>query len=1148
MAKNKRPRLKGKLGSKREALIAADKQLETVRKGKGKLKTRKKTLADKVADSSRVLPGRTYDFSYTQNREVSWLRFDDRVLDEACDPSVPLLERLSFCSIFGSNLDEWFMVRIGGLSDLATLKHQPVDNRSNQTPAEQIATVLDMLPAMLDKCDQTYLALEQELRDAGVERVTFDSLSDSDRAAVAKFYDTRISPIASPLIVDPRHPFPNLRNNMQYVTCSLDGPDEQGVLGVVEVPPTLPRTIELPSPDGVWRYILVEDAIRASLSAMFGDYQPTASAVVRVTRNADVDPDGEGVQEEEDYRQHMKKVLRKRLRLQPVRMEVAGSLPDDLMEFIREELHLTRQRIFHRTIPLELSYVFSLPSHVDAGLRMRLSYSPFEPQLSPMVEPGVPMRGQVEDHDILLFYPYESMKPLLDLLHEAAWDEACISIKITLYRVAKQSRLCESLIAAAENGKDVTVLMELRARFDEQNNIEWAERLESAGCTVIYGAEGYKCHSKICQVTYHDSDGISRITCLGTGNFNEKTARLYSDFMLLTAQEGIGEDGNAFFRNLSLGKLAGSYRYLGVAPVGLKPLIMAGIDHEIANARAGLPARVFLKMNSLTDRDVIDKIAEATQAGVNVEMVVRGIVCMRPGVEGKTDGLQVHQIVGRFLEHARVYAFGPDVDTLYLSSADMMTRNTEHRVEIAYPVLDDTCRQLVVEYMRTQMADNVKARLLTCDGTWDKVPIEEGAELVNSQEAFIKRAYNAANGIPVAPRVQVLPTELVEQEELAEALPDEELEVDVDDELVDEVEEELVEEIVEELAGQDVDESADAEPAEASVEAGAPDSAEEQDAEPAEAAPEAGAELAPDADAASAEQAEAEPAVDDASTVEQVAEKPAVEAEPTAEQAAAGEPVAEEQAEEAAELASAETQPADDATPAEGDNVTEPDAELPTSKAQPDADVEEAEPDAEPAAGIEAEAEPEAAREPTVEPEADSEPNVAEEVEAGAVEPPAAEPNAETSPEAQPEAAESVAAEQAPEPEPVAEPAVAAEPAPEGPSVEVADDPQLAQATLADAVEVLTKAAESPELAEQLEEAAALAEDLEATMQASEPTSLASDEEEDVPHVEAHVIEPETSTSTALATLAVRNPGRFKRGFALIMLGLKTLFRGVPKE
>ena len=683
------------------------------------------------------------DFSYTQNREVSWLRFDDRVLDEAFDESVPLFERIKFCAIFQSNMDEWFMIRIGGLSDLASLKHQPADNKSDETPAEQLDSVFELLPGMYERRESCLRDLEGRLALEGVERVSPDSYTDADLVAVSRRFESSLAPILSPIIIDPRHPFPNLRNDVMYVACSLEGTDEHGMLGIVEVPASAQRIVWLPAGEGRVRYTLVEDVVTSMLGRCFGSYVPTSSAVARVTRNADLDPDGEGV-EEEDYRQHMKKVLKRRSRLQPVRLELTGSLDEGLVTLIRKELGLEKRRVMRLTTPADLSYVYALENRLPATRKAQLTFPPFEPQPSRMVRATEPMRPQVEDHDVLLTYPYESMGPLLRLIHEAANDDDCISIKITLYRVARHSRLCESLVTAVENGKDVTVLMELRARFDEQNNIEWAERLEEAGCTVIYGSEGFKCHSKICQITYHDASGISRITCLGTGNFNEKTARLYSDFMLITAHPGIAEDGNAFFRNLSLGNLRGTYRYLGVAPLSLKPLVMRGIEREMSRAKTGQPARVLLKMNSLTDRDVIDRLAEASQAGVEVIMIIRGICCMLPGVKGRTTGIEIRQIVGRLLEHARIYAFGVDADTIYLSSADMMTRNTERRVEIAYPVLDETCRSIVRHYIALQLDDNVKARRLTRRGTWARIEREPVQPAVNCQEILIAEAYAAA--------------------------------------------------------------------------------------------------------------------------------------------------------------------------------------------------------------------------------------------------------------------------------------------------------------------------------------------------------------------------------------------------------------------
>ncbi len=685
------------------------------------------------------------DFSYTQNRELSWLRFDNRVLDEAFDETVPLFERLKFVSIFESNLDEFLMVRVGGLSDLAELKKQPVDNKSNMTASEQVDAVMAEMPGLLTRWESIFKSIEGKLDTLGVHRARIDSLTPEERTFVTRYFQAYVSPVISPLVIDPRHPFPNLRNGALYLACGLDGAtDEESLLGLIEIPASMNRVVEIPSPTGTYSYILLEDVILACLDSCFGSYKPLDRALIRVTRNADIDPDVEGVEEEEDYRQHMKRILKKRLRLQPVVLAVSGSLEKATLKTIRKALELSRRSVFTCDIPLNLGYVFGIEGKIPEHLRNELLFTPFKPQPNPTIDMTRSIREQVLQHDKLLFYPYEAMNPFLDLVHEAAYDPECISLRITLYRVAKQSRLCESLIDAAENGKEVTVLMELRARFDEQNNIEWAERLEEAGCTVIYGSEGFKCHSKICQLTYREGMALTRLTLLGTGNFNEKTAKLYSDFMLMTAHPGIGEDANLFFRNLSLGNLRGDYRFLGVAPVGLKPLIMRGLDREIQRALAGEPARVFFKLNSLTDREVIDKIAEASCAGVRVDMIIRGISCLKPGVPGKTENVHVRSIVGRFLEHARVYAFGVDSDMIYLSSADMMTRNTEHRVEIAFPVLDPTCRALVHEYMGMQLRDNVKARSLTSDGTWVPVERAEGEKPFNSQEALLERAYRNA--------------------------------------------------------------------------------------------------------------------------------------------------------------------------------------------------------------------------------------------------------------------------------------------------------------------------------------------------------------------------------------------------------------------
>ena len=722
-----------------------------------------------------------HDFTYTQNRELSWLRFDGRVLDEAFDETVPLFERMKFVSIFESNLIEFFMVRIGGLSDLATLKRQPVDNKSNLTPAEQIDRVFETLPPMIDRAEDAFHRVEAALESYGVYRARPEMLDGDERTFVEGYFRAYVSPIISPLVIDPRHPFPNLRNGGLYLVCTIESTEEENLLGLIEIPPSMSRVIEMPHGVGEYRYILLEDVILACFDSCFGSYTPLDRAVIRVTRNADIDPDGEGVEEEEDYRLHMKRILKKRLRLQPVALSVSGELSRATLKTIRKSLKLTQRAVSVLDIPLDLGYVFGIEGHIPEHARETLVFPPFKPQACPAIDAGRSMREQVLEGDKLLTYPYQSMGPFLDLVHEAAFDEDCISIRITLYRVAKQSRLCESLIDAVENGKEVTVLMELRARFDEQNNIEWAERLEEAGCTVIYGSEGFKCHSKICQITYREGMAITRLTLLGTGNFNEKTAKLYSDFMLMTAHPGIGEDANLFFRNLTLGNLKGDYRYLGVAPAGLKPLIMRGLDREISRALAGEPARVFFKLNSLTDREVIDKISEASRAGVQVQMIIRGISCLLPGIPGKTDNVHIRSIVGRFLEHARIYSFGVDSDMIYLSSADMMTRNTEHRVEIAFPVLDPACRGIVQKYVAAQLRDNVKARELTATGEWAPVKRAMGEAVFNSQEYLLRRAYDDAAEADVHSEAEARPNAVPASAEAAVEAPAAESEPAVSD-------------------------------------------------------------------------------------------------------------------------------------------------------------------------------------------------------------------------------------------------------------------------------------------------------------------------------------------------------------------------------
>jgi polyphosphate kinase len=710
-------------------------------------KSASKQGADAAEDPSRDTAeetdrGPSLDFSYTQNREISWLQFDNRVLDESLDASVPLLERLKMASIFESNLDEFFMIRVGSLSELASLKIQPVDNKSNQTPSEQVEAIYKALPPLLDKHGKSFAAIEHELAAHGVTRVSWNEFTQTDRVIVENYFDDDVLPIISPQIIDPRHPFPNLRNLTHYVVFNLTSATETEVLGLIEVPPSLPGYLVLRgSANKELRYTLLEDVMLCCAAEMFGDYQVVERAVIRVTRNADIDPDEGSFDMEEDYRDHMKRILKQRMRLNPVRLEVQGEFSKSLVKTIRKALELNAEQVYRVSTPMGMNrYVFSLEDLIPPTLAEELVYPHFEPQPSISVNPNLPMWQQIRDHDILLYYPYESMDPFLRLLHESAMDPEVMQIKITLYRVAKKSRLCESLINAAENGVDVTVLMELRARFDEENNIEWAERLEDAGCTVLYGTEGFKVHSKICQITRRCDGEVLRITQLGTGNYNEKTARLYADYSLMTADPRIGEDANRFFRNLQIGNLQGSYSTLGVAPVGLKPLIMRGLNREIEKARNGEHGYCLFKMNSLTDREVIDKISDASCAGVQVDMIIRGISCLLPGIPGKTENVTIHSIVGRMLEHARVYAFGDEFDTMYLSSADMMTRNTEHRVEIAYPILDPAIRERIRSDVQLQFKDNVKGRVLQSNGLYATIPVAPGQPRIDSQATFMQMA------------------------------------------------------------------------------------------------------------------------------------------------------------------------------------------------------------------------------------------------------------------------------------------------------------------------------------------------------------------------------------------------------------------------
>lgn len=685
---------------------------------------------------------------YTQNRELSWLKFNQRVLEEAQDPSVPLLERMKFVAIFTSNLDEFFMIRVGSLFDMAAADPKAVDSRSGMTPSQQLEKIYEAVAPLYKERDKTYAEIKKQLHPYGVCGLDFKELEQSEKKYVKKYFKEQVLPVLSPQIVDANHPFPHLLNKELYVTAMLKQ-NNRTMLGIVPIPNFISDILYLPGHD--IRYIRMEKVIMEYLNLVFGQYEVTEKNYICVTRNADIAPDDEALEVNDDFRYLMKQTLHKRKRMAVVRLEIAEKLNAETEKYFCEKFNITKRQIFRTKMPMKLDYMFAISGNLPDSMKRALIYRPFSPQPSGRLEEGSIMR-QIRKKDVLLFYPYESMEPFLQLIKEAAFDPSVMTIKITIYRLAKKARLVEYLCAAAENGKEVTVLIELRARFDEQNNIDWSERLEEAGCRVIYGFEGYKVHSKICLITYRHRNEIQYITQIGTGNYNEKTAAMYTDLSLMTADREIGEDAALFFQNMSIGNLDGIYRHLIVSPTSLKPKVLQLMDQEI---RKGAKGRIIMKMNSLTDVDFIEKAAEASQAGVRVDLIVRGICCILPGIPGYTENITISSIVGRYLEHPRIFSFGTGTDQkIYIGSADMMTRNTEKRVEVAAPVLDPDVKRQVNGYLEVMLADNVKARVLQKDGTYKKKPITE--KRVNSQEHFMKSAVLEARNKKPAPKKQGL--------------------------------------------------------------------------------------------------------------------------------------------------------------------------------------------------------------------------------------------------------------------------------------------------------------------------------------------------------------------------------------------------------
>lgn len=731
------------------------------------METKSKTGRTNTPEGNETKSGRPYVLPYMQNRELSWLDFNKRVLDQGEDHNVPLLERLTRVSIFSSNLQEFFMVRVGSLTDLSLVNKELRDNKTQMTPDEQLRAIYDRCHELYPEQERIYNQIQEKLAERGIRQLKEDELNKEQAAYLSEYLKAQVVPYLSPQIINSRHPFPHLENGALYVLLRLDeenaptktkgsdkGSDkkkeknlgaEDATFGLVPLPRQAKRVIPLPG-EGT-QFILLENALKTIVSDVFSMYTTKRASVICVTRNADIDPNDGTEDMDYDYREHMKRILKKRARLAPVRLETDTPLSPVTKKFLLKRLGLKMHQVYVTSVPLDMGYAWGLDGMVKPELASKLTPEPFTPTWPACLDKKRSIIEQVCEKDALLMYPYESMDPFVTMLREASVDPSVISIKITLYRLASQSHLAEALLAAAENGKEVTALFELRARFDESNNIEWSQRFEQAGANVIYGFHDFKVHSKICAITRHTDKGIQHITQLGTGNYNEKTSKLYTDFSFITTDESIGKDAAEFFRNMQLENASDRYQTLSVAPLQIKPMILAKIDEQIELARAGKPNGLMFKTNSVTDKDIIDKIAEASQAGVKATLFVRGISCLVPGVEGYTDNVKVVSIVGRLLEHSRIYGFGPrDNREIYLSSADLMTRNMEKRVEIAWPIKNEELKEKVNEYLDISLSDTAKLRMLKND--LEYTPLEffaaEGPdgipESFDSQEYLIKKA------------------------------------------------------------------------------------------------------------------------------------------------------------------------------------------------------------------------------------------------------------------------------------------------------------------------------------------------------------------------------------------------------------------------
>lgn len=672
------------------------------------------------------------------NRELSWLKFNERVLEEAENKKVPLCERLTFASIYQSNLDEFFRVRVGSLVDQMLLGGKIRDNKTKMTAKEQIEAVLHQVMKLNRRKDAVYDAIMGQLEDYGIRLVDFRKISKKESEYLEKYFLNEIAPVISPTIVGKRQPFPFLKNNEIYAVVVLQTKSGKEKLGIIPCSNTgFKRLVELPT---AGTYMLAEELILHYIPEVFERYNIKAKSLIRVTRNADIDADAL-YDEDLDYRDFMAELIKRRKKLAPVRLELTREMDGEIVDVLCDYLELDSDYVFQVQAPLDLSFVFEIQDTLRKT--PELFYEKRVPQKSSQFRDGEPVFPQIREKDKLLSYPYESMKPFLNFLREAANDKEVISIKMTLYRVAKHSKIVEYLIDAAENGKEVLVLVELKARFDEENNIEWSRRLEDAGCRVIYGLDGYKVHSKLCLVTRKSEGQVEYYTQIGTGNYNEKTARLYTDLSFMTANVEIGLEAAKVFQALSMEETVDNVQHLLVAPRCLQNKVLSMIDEEIACAKEGKEAYIGLKMNSLTDKKIIDKLIEASQAGVKIDMVIRGICCLIPGVKGKTENIQVRSIVGRFLEHSRIYIFGTqEREKVYIASADFMTRNTLRRVEVATPIYDKDLKMQLEEMFITMLSDNQKARQEDSRGNYEIAEAQETP--LNSQEFFYEQAYMRA--------------------------------------------------------------------------------------------------------------------------------------------------------------------------------------------------------------------------------------------------------------------------------------------------------------------------------------------------------------------------------------------------------------------